>query len=394
MDTVTLRPYLVIPKLIEQPTWGGFYIAQSKKWQDKPDLAGKKIGQSYELYDKSNLSLTLSSDDPSFTGELADTKSVEQQSTVPQSVALSTLIARQPAVILGQRIVDTYGSTMPLLLKFTQALGNSFQLHIPDGVKDAVWQPKPESWYFFEPGIITCGVKEGQWDAYQAAMIRLDADTQAIAKAVQAGTQTYEQGKAAISSLVTAANPWQYVNVLRVEADTLLDLSPCGIHHSWEEDSAAAPLGNVVYEIQRNVMDDVATLRSFDKGKMSKEGKLRPLTIDEYFRFADRTKEANDPATHMRAGVPVARTSVYTHERILETKYYSMDRIRIGQNGGEFSDTFDTFRHVFVRSGSIDLTAGSVTVRVTSGHAVFVPAGCKTYSVRTVLDNTELLVSY
>ncbi|MCL4200715.1 hypothetical protein KJZ67_05255 [Patescibacteria group bacterium] len=395
MDTKQLRPYLVIPKLIEQPTWGGTYIAESKKWQDTPYLAGKKIGQSYELYDKSNLSFALSSEEAQFSGEIADNKSVEQQSVIPNSRALADLIAADPDAVLGKRIVSTYGAKMHLLLKFTQALGNSFQLHIPDGVKNDRWKPKPESWYYFEPGLITCGVrKDVDWGAYEGAVTKLDTEMQSVAARVRDGSLSYEDAKTLIAKLVKEANPWQYVNVLRVEKGTLLDLSPCGIHHSWEEDLAAIPLGNVLYEIQLNVMDDVATLRSFDKGKISKDGKLRPLQIAEYFAYADRSPAANDPKTHMREAKNVAQTSAYTHDRILETKYYSMDRVTFGKSGSLFESALETFRHVFVKSGAITVAAGGVSVTVTTGHSVFVPAGCAAYTITSSLPDTEVLISY
>lgn len=390
-----LRPYLVIPKLIEQPTWGGTYIAQTKNWQDNKVLAGKKIGQSYELYDKSNLSLLKKSDDPEFIGELADSKRVKQQSVAAHSVPLSSLILQNPLEILGKGIVDAFGPNMPLLLKFTQALGNSFQLHIPDGVSHSHWKAKPESWYYFEPGLITCGVKNGvNWDEYKNAVTELDKNMQALAFQVQNGHLTYEAAKKQVDALVKQCDPWQYVNLVRVEKGTLLDLSPCGIHHSWEEDLKSIPLGNVLYEIQLNVMDDVATLRSFDKGKMSKDGTLRPLQIEEYFAFADRSETANDPKTHMRAAKTITQTASYVHDRILESKYYSMDRIRISGKSGTFTDSFDCFRHIFVRAGSIEVMAGDIAVVATAGHSVFVPAGCSTYTIESQFAHAEILISY
>lgn len=388
------RPYLVIPKLIEQPTWGGTYIVESKQWTSRSEFADKKIGQSYELYDKSNLSLRTRSDDTAFTGELADNISVQEQSTVAGSLPLSTLIAENPAAVLGEQIVKTYGEKMHLLLKFTQALGNSFQLHVPDGTTLGKWLPKPESWYYFEPGLITCGVKPGVWDAYKDAMIALDTAIQAVASTVRAGELSYEDAKQQVATLIKQYDPWQYVNVVRVPAGTLLDLSPCGIHHSWEEDLTTIPLGNVLYEIQLNVMDDVATLRSFDKGKMSADGKLRALQIDDYFTAADRSEKANDPATHMRSAEMIKQTDAYTHERLLSSKYYSMDRMQMNAATTVFETTFDTFRHVFVQSGSIDLTAGDTTLSVGAGHSAFVPASCGKMTFTHATEHTQVLVSY
>ena len=320
---------------------------------------------------------------------------MENVTTPDNAVSLSRLISENPAGVLGEKILKTYGQTMHLLLKFTQALGNSFQLHIPDGMNHPHWKPKPESWYYFEPGLMTCGVRsDANWKEYQIAMTELDVRIQKIAQQVQSGSLTYTSSQEQISSQITKYNPWQYVNLVRVDKGTLLDLSPCGIHHSWEEDLATIPLGNVLYEIQLNVMDDVATLRSFDKGKMSKDGKLRPLQIDDYFAFADKSIEVNDPKTHMRKAKIVEKTDQYRFERILETKYYSMDRITFDSNGSDFVSRIDTFRHLFVSGGSIDLTVGSDVLTVTKGHSAFIQAECTEYMVRSKLPDTEVLISY
>ncbi len=232
------------------------------------------------------------------------------------------------------------------------------------------------------------------WDVYRAMVTELDGHLQGVAAKVKDGSVLYEEANEMIAILVKRYNPWQYVNLVRVEKGTLLDLSPCGIHHSWEEDLETIPLGNVLYEIQLNVMDDVATLRSFDKGKMSKSGALRPLQIDEYFKYADRSDKANDPKTHMRSAKMIKNTPEYSHERILETKYYSMDRVTFVSKSSVFESAFDSFRHVFVRAGSVSVTAGGVSVIATAGHSLFVPAGCASYSIKAGEPKTEILISY
>lgn len=395
MNDTQIRPYLVIPKLIEQPTWGGTYIVEAKHWQNEEKLLGKKIGQSYELYDKSNLSLSTDSRDPRFTGELENSKSVETQTVAEHSISLAQLIASSPEAILGRQIVEKYGLSMHLLLKFTQALGNSFQLHVSDGMVHPKWKSKPESWYFFENGRITCGVKStSHWEDYQKAVTALDRDIQKVATLVKQQTLSYEDAQKQIQDMVKHYDPWQYVNVVNVEKGTLVDLSPCGIHHSWEEDLETIPLGNVLYEIQVNRMDDVSTIRSFDKGKISRDGSLRPLKIEDYFALADRSESANNPQTHMRKSIPIQKTDAYIHERLLESKYYSMDKVFISNVNGAFVSTYDSFRHIFVRSGVMVIRAGEGEVTVTTGHSVFIPAVTERFTARALESNTEILISY
>ena len=87
------RPYLVIPKLIEQPTWGGQYIVTTKGWLHHSNWAELKIGQSYELFSGSNLSLLTSSEDPNFTGELTDRDAVANLTRLDNALSLHDLVS-------------------------------------------------------------------------------------------------------------------------------------------------------------------------------------------------------------------------------------------------------------------------------------------------------------
>src|SRR5689334_1045070 len=115
MPTPNLRrPYLVVPKLIEQPTWGGELIVKTKGWSHVEPINTMKIGQSYELFSGSNLSLLESTDDPAFAGELTNRDAVAKQSHPDDSVALSSLIAHDAAATLGQHFLDTRRSNLNL----------------------------------------------------------------------------------------------------------------------------------------------------------------------------------------------------------------------------------------------------------------------------------------
>jgi len=395
MDKKNIRPYLVIPKLILQPTWGGTYIAETKRWENKPSLQGKKIGQSYELYDKSNLSLLRDTSDEAFVGEITNNKSVARQSSAPNSIELTKLIRQDPEAILGIKNAQTYGSSMHLLLKFTQALGNSFQLHIKDGTSDPSWKTKPESWYYFEPGIVTLGVKSGiDWQLYERCVTELSKKISLISEAIRGGIKVLSEAKEEIELIIRQANPWQYVNLVDVPKNTLIDLSPCGIHHSWEEDTQKMPLGNVLYEIQLNVMDETSTIRNFDKGKIKEDGSIRKLQITDYFRFIDRTTETNNPQTHMRKAVVIKENDQLCHERLLQTKYYVLDKLDLKSINAEFSETIDSFRHIFVKSGTINLIAADISLTVTCGHSVFIPSAVRKYKIRAKTENTNVLISY
>lgn len=389
-----MRPYLVIPKLVEQPTWGGAYIAKTKGWHDRPELAERKIGQSYELFSGSNLSLCVSSDDPNFVGELADRDTAQVRSRVPHSVPLSELIEASPGGVLGADIAKQRGADINVLIKFTQALGNSFQVHPVDGQNDIYWKPKSESWYYFEPGLLTLGVKHtASWQDYQAAVLAIDTGMREISSQIKSSQLTYEAAKPKIQALISQYDPWQFVNQVAVNAGDLVDLSAGGIHHSWEEDTEHLPLGNVLYEVQTEAMDDVSTLRSFDRGKISADGAIRAVHIDDYFRLIDRSPEANNPQTHMRQPITLTSQDTCTLVRLLDTKYYRLDRLTMTGKGAEYAEELTQFSHLFVRSGQVTISAGTGEIVMSAGHSCFVPADAKTCTVRCESTDAEVLIS-
>lgn len=389
------RPYLVIPKLIEQPTWGGSYIVTAKGWADRGNLGELKIGQSYELFSGSNLSLLPSSDDPRFDGELTNSTDVEHPTKLPDTVSVADLVASSPSAVLGETVVRERGEKLELLIKFTQALGNSFQVHIKAGLQHPKWKPKPEAWYYFEPGYITLGVKAGtDWSAYESAVRDVEREMKLLSEQVAGHGLSLPEAEQKAREIIGRYDPWQYVNVVQVGKEELVDLSAGGIHHSWEEEPTLAPRGNVLLELQAEAMDSVATFRSFDKGKIGKDGAVRTVHIDEYFEAIDRSDEANDPERHIRKPEVVRQTDDYVYSHLLDSPYYNMDLIRFAETGGSYEEALDRYKHLFVKDGRISVTANGHEVIVGEGHSCFVPANADTLVVRSLVGGTEVLVSY
>jgi mannose-6-phosphate isomerase-like protein (cupin superfamily) len=389
------RPYLVIPKVIEQPTWGGQYIVESKGWDKIDSLAEIKIGQSYELFSGSNLSLLSSSEDPEFSGELTDNREVTTPTQPPSSIGLRDLMAKSIEDTLGAEVIKERGAEFALLIKYTQALGNSFQVHIRDGVTHPVWKPKPESWYYFEPGLVTLGVKkDADWQKYQDAVEALQAYVLSVGEKVESGSLSYGQATQEIAQAIKAHDPWKYVNTVRVEKDQLVDLSSGGLHHSWEEDPDRAPLGNVLLELQAEAMDNISTFRSFDKGKIGQDGSIRNVQIKEYFEVIDRSPEINDPITHMRQAKPITNTAAYTLERLLETRHYNLEKLTLLSPSGSYSEKITRYKHLFVKEGRVEVTAADQSVTVTTAHSCFLPAAAQGYTIKNLAPKSEVLISY
>ncbi len=364
-----LRPYLVIPKFIQQPTWGGTYIRTLKGWEHLPFLKDSKIGQSYELYGNSKLAVSITdSADPRFIPEVGypDKPQVMEE--------YFPLKEKDDWIPLS--------ASMPLLIKINQASGNSFQLHVPTGRASDHWKPKPESWYFLEPGSITFGVRNGtDIAAYRAACEKIDAAMRAFSESVKTGALPLEEARSQAAALIAEINPWQFVNRLNTEKYDVVDLSGGGIHHSWEEDPQRT-LGNVVYEVQHDVMDPVSTIRSFDQGKIKDDGSVRGLTIADYFQYLNTDPGANDIANARQKS---------DGEHVLRTPYYRMDEITLTQPR-EFSGA-DSFVHVFVRDGRAAVEANGVTVRISAGHSCFIPEGTGAYTI-TPEKSSVILKTY
>ncbi len=293
--------YFVVPKLIPQPTWGGSYIAAYKNLTDQK-IVSQKIGQSYEL--STDSLLTSEEDFSQIPIEIGDPKTgetVDRIGDFSKTFSLQSLIDKNPA-ILGKEYLDFYGPKMEILIKFTQAKGNSFQVHVREGGHVGAWKPKPESWYFLEKGRATLGLSStgaNAIDAYKKTCQEIDQFMQSMSEQVKVRALSIGDARVKIQEFLQTHDPFAYVNVVDIPNGTLIDLSAGGIHHSWEE-GEQIPQGNIVYEVQRNVMDNECTLRSFDKGKIADDGTIRPVHVEEYFAALDTSASANDVSSLIR----------------------------------------------------------------------------------------------
>lgn len=395
----TFCPYIVVPVLLDQPTWGGEFIASFKSLTKKfPRLADMKIGQSYELYEGTDvvLNATLSSAAPV---ALADPKNPMEKSALSEEgsrVSLQSIIDRDPAAVLGETALSKHGAKIGVLIKFTQAQSNSYQLHVRQ--QAGQWMPKPESWYFLEPGIVTLGVASPDaWGAYEARCKEIEAYGLSLSQEVHASKVTVSDAQQRFLNFIQTDHPRKYVNRFPVPKGTAIDLSAGGVHHSWEEDASVAPLGNIVYEVQKNVYDEVSTLRSFDQGKMKSDGSLRPLTTDTYFQQADRSEEANDYRRYLKAAPEIARTDTGRATQLFLADDYALRELSFsGICPSEWKEVGGTYQHLFVKDGAIEILWNGKTWVVEKGHAVFIPACCQSYTLRSVKEqsNATVLLTY
>lgn len=355
------RPYLIIPAIIEQPTWGGHYIIDLKGWRDRKEFKNVKVGQSYELWGETKLATSImDSTNPLFDLNNAEMASIPIRDTLAE------------------------GEQMPLLIKLNQALGNSFQLHIKPETKSDRWLPKPESWYFLENGFITLGVKKGlNIDEYKTICEEIYAYMQDLSQKILSGDITLENARREAHEFIKEKNPWHFVNQHQTEKYDLIDLSMGAIHHSWEENKEYAPLGNIVFEVQLDASDDAATIRSFDQGKIKDDGTIRKLDIEDYFEHLD-TDPVHNTIEYMKRN--------REGEKLLRTRFYSVDILEI--TDAQQIETDNRFNHLYVRDGDISVTAGNTTVRVTRGHSCFIPSSVSTYKIQSNNGTSVILKTF
>ena len=369
------KPYLIIPKLIEQATWGGEYILNLKNWSKKAFLKDKKIGQSYELFGQSKIALYINNTiDESFVPEFGY---ADKADTVAASfplkehddyMILSQFVETSPEEVLGTDIYKTCGE-MPLLIKINQAAGNSFQLHIKPHQQHPRWKAKPESWYYLEDGYLTCGIK-GDAEEYKKTCHLINDKMKELSTKIQNNELPLEEAQKIAKDYIQKLNPWQFVNRHEAKKYDLIDLSAGGVHHSWEEYKEKYPLGNIVYEVQVDVMDPFCTIRSFDQGKFKEDGSIREIHIDDYFEFLDTDPEHNK-LEHLR--------KTRQGNTLLRTPYYAVDILEVPEKVTD--KTNNSFCHLYVREGSIEVIAEDGSVHMTTGHSCFIPAHTDIYQI-------------
>ncbi len=366
---ITRAPWQVQDELIEQPSWGGRYILDLKGLSEDPQWSGKKVGQSYEFAKASKLV------DP-HTGT---------------AHALVDLIAQDKIGLLGQAVVDKYGADVSLLIKLTQAKGNSFQVHLPEGKHLGHWQPKPEAWFYLAPGLYTFGLKPGtSFEAYARVLHTIDDEMQRLSTEVKAGKRTVGNARQQVQERIQTLDPYAYVNRVEAQTDDLIDLTPGAIHHSWEQDDARFPNGNLVYEVQIDVPDNLCSMRGFDKGKFLDDGSVRPTHVADYLAALGQDAEHNDLSRHLRKPQTLEESSGCKTESLFRTPYFNLDRLTINPGGALEQSLQYGFHHLFVHQGTAKI--GERTLE--QGRSYVLPAGLDAYTVEATETPAVLLKTF
>lgn len=359
---------------------------KAKGWQKHPE-ANRKFGQSYELFSGTYLSLATDTTHSTFQPEI---------DSIPQDAFQVEQIRSEDADgLLGSRGAKKYNGELKTLIKFTQAKGNSYQLHVKE--QDGKWLPKPESWYFFEKGLATLGIQDKKkLGAYKKACKEIEAYMISLSQKVQSENLTIKEARELAKTFCKKAHIDQYVHTVVIPKQSIVDLHYGGIHHSWEEDTKTIPQGNILYEVQVDVPDQVSTLRSYDKGKLQDDGTIRELQIDDYFKHVDTAKEMNEPEALIQQAKKIVLDKSLAVTPIFNTPYYKTDEVTFQHElAPEYTSTRqETFHHIFALSGTIHYHDNSIDLTIREGHSAFVPARVGQYVLKTTGKSATVLKTY
>jgi mannose-6-phosphate isomerase class I len=358
-------PWRVQEELIEQPSWGGRYIIDLKGLSQDPKWQGKKVGQSYEMAKTSHLI------DPS-TG---------------QAHRLAELLQTDAVSFLGQPVINQFGTDLSLLIKLTQAKGNSFQVHLPEGKDRGHWVPKPEAWFYLAPGLFTFGLNaETSFEAYSRVLHTIDGEMERLSVEVKAGKRTVDDARAQAHQRIQTLDPYAYVNLVEAQTDDIVDLTPGGIHHSWEEDDSRFPDGNLVYEVQVDVPDNLCSMRGFDKGKFLDDGGLRPTHVADYLGTIEQDEAHNELSRHITQPQVISDANGAKTEAIFRTPCFAMDRLTLAPGASLPQSLSDGFHHLFLYAGNAAIGGTALS----QGQSYVLPASQGAYTLQA--GDTDLVV--
>jgi mannose-6-phosphate isomerase class I len=386
---MTTQPFYIVSLLIKQPTWGGKYIAKFKKITD-PKVSLTNIGQSYELAKDSVLIAEPTTNLPFLLASANDTDHPQWHGPKVEGLNIQELIESNPEGVLGKKIVKKSGSQMPLLNKFTQAKENSYQVHVALGREFDHWQHKPESWYYFENGKATIGLKEGiNLKQYQQRCQDVYQKSLQLSQQVRKQELKVESARQQLADFINQDHPSNYVNTVYPPQNSMVDLSNGGIHHSWESDSDL-PRGNILYEVQLDQRDDVSSIRGFDQGKIKDNGDIRNVAINDYFTALNIDGEYNQPEQYLKTPLKKEEGGA-TISHIFDNPSYQLTQIEFaGQYRGTETQLDQKFHHLFVKEGGVVITWGDQEWPLAQGQSLFVPANCDNYQL-TASQETIIL---
>jgi mannose-6-phosphate isomerase class I len=238
--------------------------------------------------------------------------------------------------------------------------------------------------------LFTFGLKEGvALEDYKTALRKIDTLMKKLSVSVKSGAIDIETARAEAKAEIAKIDPYQYVNIVEADEDDVIDLTPGGIHHSWEEDDSKFPQGNLVYEVQVDVADEYCSMRGFDKGKLLADGGLRATHVEDYLTTIERYSEGKKLSDLIGKPKLLTEKEGAKEEAIFRTPYFELDRVTL-KAGSVWNEPAETgFHHLFVQKGSAKV---GETI-LAQGQSFIVPAVTGVYKIESAEGVTILKTS-
>ena len=226
------------------------------------------------------------------------------------------------------------GDFFPLLIKVLDAAKTlSVQVHPNDRTAaEYGGEAKTECWYILqadEGACVYCGLKEGVTPEHFKDAI--------------------EQGgvEALLTELPVTAGDMVFV--------------PGGRMH-------AIASGCLLLEVQQN---SNTTYRVYDWGRVGADGQPRELHIDQALQVTNW----DEPPAKLTPAQPLPDLAGMAREKLVESPYFFLESVTCEEKA-TLPAHLKGFQVLFVKEGSLSVSANGETVDVPEGSSVFLPAAC------------------
>ncbi len=258
---------------------------------------------------------------------------------------LRQILQDSPKEIMGTSVE---GTRFPLLIKLIDSKQKlSIQVHPSDQtVAQFGGEAKTEMWYLMskKPTQVYCGFNEG-------------VTKERFKESIEKGTSE------------------EMVRTIPVKKDSVVLVRGGTVH--------AIDKGCLILEIQQN---SNTTYRTYDWGRVDKDGKSRDLHIDQAFNVINW----NDDYNPLVEPTLLVDTETFQCSELLSCKHFRVEKL-------SFSAPFEvpmnkkTFHALFISEGTVEIRWGNETLVASSGTSVLIPAALPAYTLTgkaTVLRTT------
>ena len=313
-DLLPLKPYL------RETVWGGRSLGTYYNKALPPDVP---IGESWEVSAYKGMESIVAN------GPLAGQN-------------LADLVATYGADLLGQRVIQRYGTEFPLLIKLLDARDDlSIQVHPDDTyvrAKNLGTYGKTEAWYILKSdhGRVACGLKDGV-------------------------------DKHSFESSIRENRVQDTVQFFDVQEGDVIFVPPGTVH--------ALCQNVMIYEVQQS--SDL-TFRIYDYNRPGTDGKPRELHIDRALDVIAFDAPAPEPQHHSHLATNANATLIGAED----TEYFRLERFA---PAGTLQHTYPTFAALTILTGQARLNE---TFTAQTGDTFFIPVN------RTITVSPEEQVEY